>query len=145
MHVRSSGSSIRAAGVEHIFWQKTQFLRGNLSFGKSETSDFCFTSVLLEVLLCWLMMVRFGVGPVLLPLPAAAWPGPGDSPVLGHRKGGCLGSASPALPGVSLKTLDALSPLMHLLKYWVRVFYSGRDEGGLLIGLLFSLCAVPWQ
>lgn len=95
VHVPSSGFSIRAAGVEHIFWQKTQFLRGNLSFGKSESSDFCF-----HVSFAGSSAppagdgaFRRGTSPAPAPCSSTArgWGQPGDSPVLGHRKGGCWG------------------------------------------------------
>lgn len=84
-------STICTAGLEHVFWQKTQFLRGfYLSFRKSETNDFCFaksSDQQVGVFRCgtsweWCVCQEHS-GQVLLPLPVAAWSGHGQ----GHRRG----------------------------------------------------------
>lgn len=80
-HVGPSGFTICTAGLEHIFWQKNRFLRNSyLSFGKSETIDFCFAKspdLQVGVFRCGTSpsVCRERSGQVLLPLPV--WCGQG--------------------------------------------------------------------
>lgn len=88
------------------------------------------------------------LGELLLLLPVLTWSGHGQglgSPqnlILRALRGGWLGVLPlTALPGVSLTPPDALSPLMHLFKYWVIVFsFWQRPTRAFNRSFVFSSC-----
>lgn len=122
-----------------------------LSFGNSETKGFCFARI------SGLWIPRFACGPtvcwvcsgqLLLLLLVLTWSGHGQgmgSPqnlILRAHGGGWPGVLLlTALPGVSLTPPDALSPLMHLFKYWVIVFsFWQRRTRAFNRSFVFSSC-----
>lgn len=129
-HVSPSGFAVCTAGLEPIFWQKTPFLGGSyLSFGKSKNFFFFFLLVLPKVLICRSALSGAGLAPLsacssMAKGMAGVWEPPlGKILILRVRGGWLAWSASPRCPARGVpKPPAALSPLMHLFKYWVIVF-----------------------
>lgn len=133
-HVSPSGFAVCTAGLEPIFWQKTPFLGGSyLSFGKSKNFFFFFFACFakssdLQVGAFWcrtspaVCLQQHGQG--MAKGMAGVWEPPlGKILILRVRGGWLAWSASPRCPARGVpKPPAALSPLMHLFKYWVIVF-----------------------